>query len=106
MDQEIGRLLAALPGGAERWLIAAVGDHGESLGEHGERNHGLFLYHSTLHVPLILAGPREPAPLLRAGHVLQRKGDRNGARQYMEKVIAIAPGSVEAREAALSRPPL
>ncbi len=31
MDREIGRLLAALPGGAERWLIAAVGDHGESL---------------------------------------------------------------------------
>ncbi|HKI02657.1 MAG TPA: sulfatase-like hydrolase/transferase [Thermoanaerobaculia bacterium] len=60
MDQEIGRLLAALPGGAERWLIAAVADHGESLGEHGERNHGVFLYHSTLHVPLILAGPGVP----------------------------------------------
>ena len=60
MDREIGRLLAALPGGAERWLIAAVADHGESLGEHGEPNHGIFLYHSTLHVPLILAGPGVP----------------------------------------------
>jgi choline-sulfatase len=60
MDREIGRLLAALPGGAERWLIAAVGDHGESLGEHGERNHGLFLYQATVHVPLILAGPGVP----------------------------------------------
>jgi len=60
MDREIGRLLAALPGGAERWLIAAVGDHGESLGEHGELNHGIFLYHATLHVPLILAGPGVP----------------------------------------------
>jgi arylsulfatase A-like enzyme/Tfp pilus assembly protein PilF len=59
MDREIGRLLAALPG-AGRWVIAAVGDHGESLGEHGERTHGLFLYHSTLHVPLILAGPGVP----------------------------------------------
>jgi choline-sulfatase len=60
MDREIGRLLAALPGGAERWLIAVVGDHGESLGEHGERTHGIFLYHATLHVPLILAGPGVP----------------------------------------------
>jgi choline-sulfatase len=60
MDGEIGRLLAALRGGAERWLIAAVGDHGESLGEHGEPNHGIFLYHSTLHVPLLLAGPGAP----------------------------------------------
>jgi arylsulfatase A-like enzyme/Flp pilus assembly protein TadD len=60
MDREIGRLLAALPGGAERWLIAAVGDHGESFGEHGERNHGLFLYQATVHVPLILAGPGVP----------------------------------------------
>lgn len=60
MDREIGRLLAALPGGAERWLIAAVADHGESLGEHGERTHGLFLYQATVHVPLILAGPGVP----------------------------------------------
>jgi choline-sulfatase len=60
MDLEIGRLLSALPGGAERWIIAAVGDHGESLGEHGEGSHGIFLYHATLHVPLILAGPGVP----------------------------------------------
>ncbi|HYH45713.1 MAG TPA: sulfatase-like hydrolase/transferase, partial [Thermoanaerobaculia bacterium] len=60
MDAEIGRLLAALPGGAERWLIAAVGDHGESLGEHEEPNHGIFLYHTTLRVPLLLAGPGVP----------------------------------------------
>ncbi len=60
MDREIGRLLSALPGGAERWIIAAVGDHGESLDEHGEGSHGIFLYHATLHVPLILAGPGVP----------------------------------------------
>ena len=60
MDREIGRLLAALPGGAERWLIAAVGDHGESLSEHGEPNHGIFLYQPTVHVPLLFAGPGVP----------------------------------------------
>jgi tetratricopeptide (TPR) repeat protein len=36
-------------------------DHGESLGEHGEDTHGVFLYDSTLRVPLILAGPAVPA---------------------------------------------
>jgi tetratricopeptide (TPR) repeat protein len=32
-----------------------TGDHGESLGEHGERTHSLFAYEPTLHVPLIVA---------------------------------------------------
>jgi choline-sulfatase len=80
MDREIGRLLAGLPGGAGRCLIAAVGDHGESLGEHGERTHGVFVYHSTLHVPLIVAGPGVPtgkavaeaAPTLRLASTLLR----------------------------------
>jgi len=35
-------------------IVIVVGDHGEGLGEHGEETHGLFLYDSTLHVPLIL----------------------------------------------------
>ncbi|HZR31240.1 MAG TPA: sulfatase-like hydrolase/transferase [Terriglobales bacterium] len=38
-------------------LIVVVGDHGEGLGEHGEQTHGIFLYDSTLHVPLILKLP-------------------------------------------------
>ncbi len=59
VDQEIGRLLAGLPAG-ER-LVAAVGDHGEMLGEHGESGHGIFLYRAALEVPLILAGPGIPA---------------------------------------------
>lgn len=57
VDAEVGRLLAALPDGGAGTVVAAVGDHGESLGEHGEDGHGIFLYGATLHVPLILAGP-------------------------------------------------
>jgi choline-sulfatase len=38
-------------------IIVVTGDHGEGLGEHGEETHGLFLYDSTLHVPLILRTP-------------------------------------------------
>jgi choline-sulfatase len=57
MDREVGRLLAGLPGPAARRLVAAVGDHGEMLGEHGERDHGIFLYRGSLEVPLLVAGP-------------------------------------------------
>jgi choline-sulfatase len=38
-------------------LIVVVGDHGEGLGEHRENTHGIFLYDSTTHVPLILKLP-------------------------------------------------
>jgi arylsulfatase A-like enzyme/Flp pilus assembly protein TadD len=45
-------------------LIAMMSDHGESLGDHGELMHGIFLYDETIHVPLVFKLPRE----LLAGH--------------------------------------
>jgi len=41
----------------ETTLIVLTGDHGESLGEHGELSHTYFVYNSTIWVPLIIAGP-------------------------------------------------
>ena len=38
-------------------LVVVVGDHGEGLGEHKEETHGIFLYDSTTHVPLIMKLP-------------------------------------------------
>ena len=38
-------------------IVIAVGDHGEGLGEHHEETHGIFLYDSTTHVPLIVKLP-------------------------------------------------
>jgi choline-sulfatase len=58
-DHALGVLMAALKR-ADRYnnaLIIVVGDHGEGLGEHGEDTHGIFLYDSTLHVPLIIKLP-------------------------------------------------
>ena len=59
MDEQVGRLFDWIDqaGLSTRTLIVAIGDHGESLGEHGEMTHGVFLYDSTTHVPLIIAGP-------------------------------------------------
>jgi arylsulfatase A-like enzyme/Tfp pilus assembly protein PilF len=42
----------------DKSVIILTGDHGEGLGEHGEETHGLFLYDSTLHVPLIVKPPK------------------------------------------------
>jgi arylsulfatase A-like enzyme/cytochrome c-type biogenesis protein CcmH/NrfG len=55
-DSALGHLIANLKkaGAYQNAIIIVVGDHGEGLGEHGEDTHGLFLYDSTLHVPLIL----------------------------------------------------
>ena len=38
-------------------MIVLSGDHGESLGEHGEKTHGFFIYNATLHVPVIIHVP-------------------------------------------------
>lgn len=54
MDEQIGLLLQKLPPDTD---IVVVGDHGEMLGEHGEKTHGILLYQSSRRVPLIMAGP-------------------------------------------------
>ena len=59
VDAQVGRLLAAVD--RSKTIIVVVGDHGEALGEHGELTHGLLLYESTLHVPLIVASGEQRA---------------------------------------------
>jgi arylsulfatase A-like enzyme len=61
-DAQIGRLLSALEstGQLDSTLVVLVGDHGESLGEHGELQHGFFVYDAAVHIPLIIAGPGVP----------------------------------------------
>ena len=59
MDSQIARLVAALEsrGLRDRTAMIVTADHGESLGEHGERGHGIFVYESALRVPLIVRWP-------------------------------------------------
>jgi len=60
-DSALGNFLAYLKkqGWYEGAMIIVVGDHGEGLGEHHEETHGIFLYDSTTHVPLIVKLPNE-----------------------------------------------
>jgi arylsulfatase A-like enzyme/Flp pilus assembly protein TadD len=59
-DEEVGRLLQAVRAGAPDSAIVLAADHGEGLGEHGEPTHSLFVYDTTLRVPLVVAGPSVP----------------------------------------------
>ncbi len=59
MDAQLQRLLTLLDERqlTARTLVVVVADHGESLGDHGEDGHGIFVYQSTIHVPLIIRAP-------------------------------------------------
>lgn len=72
VDEQIGRLLAALKslGLDERTLLILTSDHGEGLGQHGEDTHMMFVYDTTLLVPLIMRCPGQlPAGRRVAGQV-------------------------------------
>ena len=61
MDSQIARVVDFLErqGLMNRTVIAVIGDHGESLDEHGEASHGFFIYESTTRVPFIIRAPFE-----------------------------------------------
>lgn len=83
-DHELGTLISWLKHNHfyDSSLIAVLSDHGESLGEHGEDEHGFFVYNSTVHVPLILKPP--------AG-----QGISTGRRSEPVETTAIAPTLLE-----------
>jgi choline-sulfatase len=58
-DELVGRFLEGLRarGLLDRTIVAFASDHGEALGDHGEREHGFFLYRETVRVPLVLRLP-------------------------------------------------
>jgi tetratricopeptide (TPR) repeat protein len=54
VDRALGSLLRAADSST---IVAVAADHGESLGDHGEDSHGMFLYEAVLHVPLVIRTP-------------------------------------------------
>ena len=68
-DEQFGKLIQAVRelGLAEKTLVILTADHGEGRGEHGEQTHSVFLYDSTLHVPLIFWCPGQ----VTAGQVVE-----------------------------------
>jgi arylsulfatase A-like enzyme/Flp pilus assembly protein TadD len=58
-DEIVGRLIDTLKrrGDYGQALIILLSDHGEGLGDHGEMEHGIFLYSETTKVPLVVKLP-------------------------------------------------
>ncbi|MFY9562227.1 MAG: sulfatase-like hydrolase/transferase [Terriglobales bacterium] len=98
-DHELGKLIAWLKQSKlyDSALVVATSDHGESLGEHGEDEHGFFVYNATVHVPLIVKAPagsgipaqrrREPVETTAvAASLVQLAGVRDSIeRQFQSK---------------------
>ncbi len=59
VDSALAKLAGYLDesGLAKNTALVLTGDHGQSLGEHGETTHGYFAYNSTLWVPLVISAP-------------------------------------------------
>jgi choline-sulfatase len=111
IDAQIGHWLDLLArrGLLDRTVVVVVGDHGESLGEHGEWTHGLFLYESVLHVPLLIRAPgagrrgRRVSGLTRSVDVmptvLALLGVRPDARMDGESLLPLVAGARRERGA-------
>jgi choline-sulfatase len=54
VDSQISKIFSTVDSGS---LVVVTADHGESLGEHGETTHAVFVYNATLHVPLFIRAP-------------------------------------------------
>jgi thioredoxin-like negative regulator of GroEL len=59
-DRQFARLIDGLGDEMPSTVIVFTSDHGEAFGEHGEIAHSVFVYDTTLRVPLIVAGPGVP----------------------------------------------
>jgi arylsulfatase A-like enzyme/Flp pilus assembly protein TadD len=92
-DHELGRLMESLrrKSSPEKTLVAVLSDHGESLGEHGEYSHGVFLYDSTLRIAFLLAGPGVPPGL----RVPQQARTIDLLPTILELLSAPSPAGVE-----------
>lgn len=93
-DSALGQFIAYLK--KRNWyqegLVIVVGDHGEGLGEHGEDTHGIFLYDSTTHVPLILKLPNGQE----AGKVVVEQVRTTDILPTILELLGIlAPGSLD-----------
>jgi arylsulfatase A-like enzyme len=58
-DQMLGKLFSKIQslGLKDRTIIIVTADHGESLGQHQEATHAMFIYNTTTHIPLLIHIP-------------------------------------------------
>jgi len=90
-DAAVGALVAELVrlGLYDRTTVVVVSDHGEGLGDHGEHRHGVFLYRSTLQVPLLFKLPQSA----RAGTRVARPVGLVDLAPTLARLARLEPGA-------------
>jgi arylsulfatase A-like enzyme/Flp pilus assembly protein TadD len=101
-DAQVGRLLQELRTLNRDPVVVATGDHGESLGDHGEATHGMLVYEAALHVPLIVAGPGitvarrdDPVSLVDVAPTLHHIAERAASRAPMAGRSLLDPAQAD-----------
>jgi choline-sulfatase len=101
VDAQIGRVVSWLESRRllDRTILVVIGDHGESLGEHGEGTHGLFIYEASVRVPFVI---RTPFERLRG----RRVSDVVRTQDVLPTVLALLDGAVVPGSRGVSLVPL
>ena len=96
VDYQIGRVLQWLDTKqlADRTVVVAIGDHGESLNEHGEGTHGFFIYDATTRVPFIV---RTPYRTMSGRRVRSAVRSEDVMPTVLELLGREAPGDIQGR---------
>ena len=112
LDEYVGKLLSKLEnlGLKDRTIVVITGDHGESLGEHKEITHAMFLYNTTQQVPLLVRIPgkngREVKDIVRhidlAPTILELLGLKPEAEMQGKSVIPLLNGEKDSKQMAFS----
>ena len=91
LDAHLGGLFRELKrqGLWDQTLIVLTADHGESLGDHGEETHSLFLYQGTTAVPLLIKPPRS------TGFAVRRIAELVSTVDLCPTVLELAGGSFD-----------
>jgi len=92
-DEIVGRLIHYLKTHQlyDRSTIVLLSDHGEGLGDHGEQEHGLFVYDEAIHVPLIIKQESNVGAGRRVGDLVQHV---DMVPTILDLVKAPVPGSL------------
>jgi arylsulfatase A-like enzyme/Flp pilus assembly protein TadD len=100
VDSQLGRLLQYFKtkGLFDRTVIALAGDHGEGLGEHGEKTHGFFVYHHDLHIPLMIKPVSTGQNKYAGKHVSEPVSLADVMPTVLTLLGEAVPGSVQGRE--------
>jgi choline-sulfatase len=97
-DSVVANFIAYLKkqGWYDNAIVIVVGDHGEGLGEHNEDTHGIFLYDSTTHVPLIVKRPQIAATAAQAANT-SAHGGANAVPVAMQRPLVMRGQRIDAQ---------